>query len=73
MNNYNFEMTLNEPVIQMFKDSILDYLQIEILQGEVTKLTNGQTRYRLNLNEEKSNFIKSIMIEAIKRQNYNHN
>lgn len=72
-NEYNFEMTLNQPVIEMFKDTLLDYLQIEILQGEVTKLKNGQTRYRLNINEEKEAFIKSMMVEAIKKQNYNAN
>jgi hypothetical protein len=68
-----FEMTLSQPVVEMFRENLLCYLEVEIMRGQVERLPNGQVKYTLSLNEEKSRMIKSFMVEMIKKQNYNAN
>lgn len=58
---YNFEMTLNRPVIEMFKESIFPFLEIEMMQGGKEYLANGQIKYSMNLDDDKAGIIKEII------------
>lgn len=71
---YNFEMQLNKPVDDMFKDSVHVLLEIEIMQGERKVLKNRQIRYRLNLNDEKIQIIRDNLLKlAYKNYETNNN
>lgn len=67
MGKHNFEMTLNPPVIELFKDTFMMFFEIEILQGKIELLPNGQTKYSLFLSSEKEEIMKKYMIDLMRK------
>jgi len=70
---YNLIITLSPSAKESMKDTLLTYLEIEILQGEVVELPSGATEYRMNVDGEKAQVIKGIVIDLIRKNNYNAN
>lgn len=45
---------------------LLDYLQIEILQGDVRKLKDGRTKYHLKIHDDqKAELIKEFLLRVM--------
>jgi hypothetical protein len=73
MNNGELIMELTDTMVKVVKETF--NIEIEMMQGTIEKLSDGRTRYTLQIDsEEKGEMIKQFILSVMfKDQSLNHN